>query len=70
MMIVDAPCPQPMSATLAPRSSFSWTPSSAGIHSADEVGAVARPEEPLGAAEQALVVLVPAHPLRRCGTPR
>src|SRR5207302_1696629 len=32
MMIVDAPRPQPTSATLAPRSSFSFTPSSAGIH--------------------------------------
>ena len=30
--IVDAPSPQPMSATSAPARSLSWTPSSAGSH--------------------------------------
>ena len=34
MRIVDAPWPQPTSATVAPRSSFSTTPVSAGSHSA------------------------------------
>jgi hypothetical protein len=33
MMIMDAPCPHPTSATLAPARSFSTTPSRAGSHS-------------------------------------
>lgn len=32
MMTVEAPCPHPTSATLAPASSFDTTPSSAGSH--------------------------------------
>jgi hypothetical protein len=39
MMMLDEPWPQPMSATLAPRSSFSWTPSSAGIQESTRLAA-------------------------------
>ena len=65
MRIVDAPCPQPMSATRAPAESFSTTPSSAGSHDVDEVREVAGSEEALGAREQVVMVLVPAEALAR-----
>ena len=52
--MVEAPCPQPTSATSrACRLSLSTTPSSAGSPLRDEVAAIARSEEPLGAAKQA-----------------
>ena len=63
MTIVEAPWPQPTSATLAPALSFASTPSSAGIQLGNEVGIVAGPEEALGAREQALRMLVPADAL-------
>ena len=63
MMIVEAPWPQPTSATFAPRSSFSTTPLERGHPFGDQVGPVAGAEEPLRAAEEAVVVLVPAHSL-------
>ena len=61
MMTVEAPWPQPTSATLAPASSFALHAVERRDPLRDQVGPVAGPEEPLGAAEQAVVVLVPAH---------
>ena len=52
-----------MSATRAPASSFSTTPSSDGSHDVDQVREVAGAEEALGALEQVVVVLVPAEAL-------
>ena len=63
MMIVDAPWPQPTSATLAPRFELLLHAVERRNPLAHEVRAVAGPEEALGAAEQPAVVLVPAHPL-------
>ena len=59
MMIVEAPWPQPTSATRAPASSFSTTPSSAGSQLAHQVLAVAGAEEGLGSGEETVVVFVP-----------
>ena len=44
----------------APALSWASTPSSAGIHCGREVGPVSGPEEPLGPAEEARVVVAPA----------
>ena len=62
-MIVDAPWPQPTSATRPPASSLSSTPSSAGIHESTRLRVVAGAEEALGALEEVVVVLVPADAL-------
>ena len=70
MMIVEAPCPQPTSATFAPRFELLLDAVERRDPLGHEVRPVARPEEALGPAEQTVVVLVPAHPARRCGTPR
>ena len=61
--IVDAPCPQPTSATRAPSRSFASTPSSAGSQAADQVGAVAGAEEPLAPGEHVRRRAVPAEPV-------
>src|ERR1700756_4147272 len=53
--MVEAPCPQPMSATRAPRFRRSTTPPRA-----HQLRAIAGAEEALGAAEQAMVMGVPA----------
>src|SRR4026209_1217696 len=74
-MIVEAPCPQPTSATVAPVSSRSPNPPRAGRPALEppanplergdprshEVRVVAGTEEALGAEEQVRLVLVPAH---------
>ena len=53
MRIVDAPCPQPTSATRAPRSSFACDAVERRDPGLDQVRDVAGPEEPLGAVEEA-----------------
>jgi hypothetical protein len=58
MRIVDAPWPQPTSATVAPAVSFAVTPSRQPF--GHQVGAVAGSEEPLAAQVHVGVVLVPA----------
>src|SRR5213076_3227130 len=60
--MVDAPWPQPTSATRAPAASFAATPSSADPL-AHQVGRIVRAEEALRSLEEARVVLVPAHAL-------
>ena len=59
--MVLAPCPHPTSATLAPLSSFSTTPSSAGSHDADQVRVITRAEKALRSLEQAGVMIAPLH---------
>ena len=59
MITVEAPWPQPMSATLAPASSLATTPSRAGSHSATRWRFVAGAEEAFGAAEHARMVIAP-----------
>ena len=63
MMIVEAPWPQPMSATCAPARSFASTPSRAGIHAWIRLPMIRRAEEPLDAMEERVIVLVPADAL-------
>ena len=63
---VEAPLPQPMSATRAPASSFSCTPVNAGIHALIRLADVARAKELFAAVKDAVLMLVPAHSLRRC----
>ena len=63
MMMVENPCPQPTSATVAPRSSFATTPSRAGSHDADEIVVIAGAEEASRRAEQALRLIAPADAL-------
>jgi len=59
---VDAPRPQPTSATFSPLNrSLSTTPSRAGSHSCHQVGGVPGPEQPQHPGEQPVVVLLPAH---------
>ena len=70
MRIVEAPWPQPTSATFAPALELLLHALERRDPLGDEVGLVAGAEEPLGAAEQAVVVLVPAHALAASGTPR
>ena len=60
MRTVEAPWPQPTSATVPPASSLPTTPSSAGSQVADQVRVVAGAEEPLAALEHVVGVLVPA----------
>jgi hypothetical protein len=63
MRIVAAPWPQPISATLAPRSSRLDDAAECGKPFRHEVHAVVGAKGALGAAEQAIVVLVPADSL-------
>ena len=60
--MVDAPSPQPMSATVAPARSLSGHAVQRRDPGWDQVGEVAGPEELLASEEHVLVVLVPAHP--------
>ena len=62
-MIVEAPCPQPTSATFAPAFELLLDASERRDPLGHEIGPVAGAEEALGPAKQAVVVLVPAHPV-------
>ena len=63
MRTVDAACPQPTSATRAPRLELGDDAVERGQPGVDEVRDVAGLEEPFGPDEQAGVVLVPAEAL-------
>ena len=65
MMIVEAPNPQPTSATRAPSRSLASTPSNDGIHELTRFITVMGLIEPLAAAEQTGIVLMPANALAR-----
>ena len=67
---VDEPSPQPTSATLRARRQLRLDPVERRDPVGDQLGDVAGPVERVAADEDVLVVLVPAHARRRCGTPR
>lgn len=64
MTMVEAPWPQPTSATLPPDFSFASTPSSAGIQTVVRLALYPPPKERLGAEEEP-VMLVPADAIAR-----
>ena len=62
IMMVEAPTPQPTSATLAPRASLSYDTVERRDQYDDQIADIAGAEEPLGAFEQARMLVAPGQP--------